>query len=930
MSTPGTIQVNEFPPTGSVANSDIFYSQNVNTGQEQKTTALQIQQYVQAPIANSTLTAVPSLNGTETFPLGKAGLFQTTLTKIAQFVLNPIATAGSAAAASLTGTEVFPFSQAGGLVQTTLSQIATYVLGSLAPQRQSMAVLLAGQTTYQSNGYVVGLVNVYVGGLRLNTNQYQALDGVHIVITDPNVINLLNPGMTVDIDAAESIAVSGVATPGQVAAMDPENQPPIGALTGTEIVSTRQGGALYQTTFNKLATWIVQSFQGFTQNGVNAISRTLFSKAQDELSVLDFGIPGGSSANNDSPMVQAAINAAIATGRQLKIPGGVQLWIGTPLVVQSVNNFRMVGEGPTSSLSAMPSFAGNVLVVQDCADCTFQGFNIDGNTTFLPVGIQVLRTGASTGTTAAMARLNFIDVYFNKNQGAIALTQCIRFDDSSSSPNNESENLIERCTFARFSNDGIYFANYNCLQNVIMNCNWINPINTNTVRAIRIVANSLNVAGAGGGSFLCSGAKFAICGGLASTFTGLDSNGNMRYLFDIQGTLLHDISISNCTGEDNVGVINVVEENPANNGPVRIAFENFHLKGGVNGNTVNASVANSGNTLALDMVNCSFNVGRSGLVSIGSNVIFSETNVTTSITNYTGTGALFLNNPMPINGTTDIASTLSFNGLSLGNAGAGSFTYGGNPLITSGSPVAFVSANGAMLIGSQNLEIYDPTGTNGTTKYQQGGLIWNNDTQLVRDGSSDTLAQQRGANQQMFHSYYSYSSSTSWTRLEVGWSGTQARIRTNYSGSGANYPLGLGVSGATNWEITTAGFFIPYQDITYDLGASSNRVRNIFRGGLECETGEVVTSNPTSGSTITIAQETPVIIINISATLAALTFSLPTPYSDGHKISFILMAGITAITWSGGTVTGAPASTSAYSTFKLRWNAALGQWLASA
>lgn len=87
MSAEGTKQLSDFPATGVVANSDIFYSANVNTGVEQKTTALQVQQYVQAPIANSTIQALQTLDGTETFPLGKAGLFQTTLTKIAQWVV---------------------------------------------------------------------------------------------------------------------------------------------------------------------------------------------------------------------------------------------------------------------------------------------------------------------------------------------------------------------------------------------------------------------------------------------------------------------------------------------------------------------------------------------------------------------------------------------------------------------------------------------------------------------------------------------------------------------------------------------------------------------------------------------------------------------------------------------------------------------------
>ena len=257
MSTPGTVQVSDFNPTVAVANTDIFYSQNVNTGFEQKTTALQLQAYVQAPIANSTLPAVPSLDGVETFPLGKGGLFQTTLNAIVNFTLSAIAAGSNTPAAALTGSEIIPLSQNGELTQTTVAQLVTLVASGLAPQRQSIPVTTANQAIYATNGYTPGLINVFVAGIRLNPSRYTATDGQNVVITDAVILSRLQVGMSVDIDAITSLAVADVATTGAVQALMPVNQPAVGTLTGAELVSVTQSGSLFQSTLNKIANFIM-------------------------------------------------------------------------------------------------------------------------------------------------------------------------------------------------------------------------------------------------------------------------------------------------------------------------------------------------------------------------------------------------------------------------------------------------------------------------------------------------------------------------------------------------------------------------------------------------------------------------------------------------------------------------------------------------
>jgi hypothetical protein len=177
-------------------------------------------------------------------------------------------------AGTLTGTETIAISRGTGLLQTTSSALATLTLSSIAPQRQSVPVTANGQAAYPTLGYSVGVVNVFVAGIRLNPSQYTALDGINITITDPLVLAKLVPGMTVDIDASISIAVSGVATPASVQAMDPANNPAIGTLTGAELVLTRQGSGLFQTTFTKLAAYINGLINPTNLNNAAALTGT--------------------------------------------------------------------------------------------------------------------------------------------------------------------------------------------------------------------------------------------------------------------------------------------------------------------------------------------------------------------------------------------------------------------------------------------------------------------------------------------------------------------------------------------------------------------------------------------------------------------------------------------------------------------------------
>ena len=53
-----------------------------------------------------------------------------------------------------------------------------------------------------------------------------------------------------------------------------------------------------------------------------------------------------------------------------------------------------------------------------------------------------------------------------------------------------------------------------------------------------------------------------------------------------------------------------------------------------------------------------------------------------------------------------------------------------------------------------------------------------------------------------------------------------------YVGTSSNHKVSLITNSTRRWEISGAGHFIPYANDTYDIGSSSNRVRDIYTGDL--------------------------------------------------------------------------------------------------
>jgi hypothetical protein len=236
-------------------------------------------------------------------------------------------------AGGLTGTETLPVSRSTGQqLQATSAQLATLATSLLAPQRQSIVVTNNGQSVFLTAGYSVGLANVFVAGVRLSPWQYQAIDGTHVTITDANVLAMLVAGMSIDIEAAISVAVSGVATVASVLALDPANQALIGTINGSEIFSARQAGGLFSITLTKLAAWIGQIYsqspalQGTpttptpalgdnsqTIPNTSFVQQTVAAAMQQSVAgVLTLSVAGGSTVTLSA--VQAANGTLIFTG----------------------------------------------------------------------------------------------------------------------------------------------------------------------------------------------------------------------------------------------------------------------------------------------------------------------------------------------------------------------------------------------------------------------------------------------------------------------------------------------------------------------------------------------------------------------------------------------------------------------------------------
>lgn len=293
--------LSEFPAATGVAAGDLVYSADATTGDEKRITAQQLQTYVQAPIANSTLADAGTL-GTETVPVARGSLLQTSLTKLASFVLEAISLGSSPGVGTLTGTETFPVGSGGELQQATANDVKTFVLSTITQGTSPAAAALTGTEA-------------------VPLSQNSALAQT----------TLSNIG---------TYALSPIAKSKLTLAT---------GLTGSETIPISQSASLFQLTLTGIANWILNTYNGFTQAGTGAVARTIQSKLQECVSVMDFGAKGDG-ITDDTAAIQAAADAAHVSGTTLAFNTGLTYRISADVHIR-----RPVIFGPSTTIMATQS-----------------------------------------------------------------------------------------------------------------------------------------------------------------------------------------------------------------------------------------------------------------------------------------------------------------------------------------------------------------------------------------------------------------------------------------------------------------------------------------------------------------------------------------------------------------------------------------------
>lgn len=183
---------------------------------------------------------------------------------------------------------------------------------------------------------------------------------------ETNTLALAGPGGPMNtqaqalLDRTESIAQGTI--------------PPGAAITGAEVASVSQGGGIVSLTLTKIAQFIVQTYQGFTQSLTGAVSRTVFGKLSDVVSVKDFGATGNGTTD-DTAAIQAALNSGALN---VFFPAGTYYF--THLVMPTTIGLTLYGVGQTSQLKQYGTGISWPVLANNCFVCfhTIRNLGFDG------------------------------------------------------------------------------------------------------------------------------------------------------------------------------------------------------------------------------------------------------------------------------------------------------------------------------------------------------------------------------------------------------------------------------------------------------------------------------------------------------------------------------------------------------------------------
>lgn len=164
--------------------------------------------------------------------------------------------------------------------------------------------------------------------------------------------------------------------------------PDAGSLTGSEEVPIKRGTSVLKTTLTAIGSWVLQTFQGFTQSGAGTVARTVQDKAREIVSIKDFGAIAdwnGSTGTDNTSAIQAALNYANSIGGAIVyIPTGKYRkgdTAGTQLIMYSNTTIR--GDGDSSVIifddkDTVPRSGNDFLVADNTSNIAFEDFKIEG------------------------------------------------------------------------------------------------------------------------------------------------------------------------------------------------------------------------------------------------------------------------------------------------------------------------------------------------------------------------------------------------------------------------------------------------------------------------------------------------------------------------------------------------------------------------
>lgn len=197
------------------------------------------------------------------------------------------------------------------------------VLSGNSRSAQNITATAAGQLTFVTGGYTVGLINVYLSGVRL-------VPLIDFTATD---------GTTITLNSIYATAVS------------------VGSILVVEaLASYAVANAISAST---LSSGVGSGLVGFQQSVAGSVVRTVQDKSREILSVKDFGARGDG-VTDDTTAIQAFLNSL--TNKTGYIPSGTYK-ISTTLVTPT-GNFSLYGDGATQSVILYTGTNTNIDIFQ--------------------------------------------------------------------------------------------------------------------------------------------------------------------------------------------------------------------------------------------------------------------------------------------------------------------------------------------------------------------------------------------------------------------------------------------------------------------------------------------------------------------------------------------------------------------------------------